>query len=83
MNDAATTGLDKLMTRWPGNYAAYVEAAVGQDAALDPYIHLYMLNRGILITPFHNTALMSPATTEVDVDRHTAVFADIAAELNP
>jgi glutamate-1-semialdehyde 2,1-aminomutase len=40
-----------------------------------------MLNRGILITPFHNMALMSPATTEHDVDRHTAVFADMAAEL--
>jgi len=57
------------------------EAEAGQDEALDPYIHLYMLNRGILITPFHNMALMSPATTEGDVDRHTAVFADMADEL--
>jgi len=57
------------------------EAAAGQDEALDPYIHLYMLNRGILITPFHNMALMSPATTADDVDRHTAVFDEMAAEL--
>ena len=57
------------------------EAAAGQDDALDPYIHLYMQNRGILITPFHNMALMSPATTELDVDRHTAVFAEMASEL--
>ena len=57
------------------------EAAAGQDDALDPYIHLYMLNRGLLITPFHNMALMSPATMELDVDRHTAVFADMASEL--
>ena len=35
------------------------------------FIHLYALNRGILMTPFHNMALMSPATTEADVDRHT------------
>ena len=39
------------------------EAAAGQDERLDPYIHLYLLNRGILMTPFHNMALMSPATT--------------------
>ena len=57
------------------------EAAAGQDEVLDPYIHLYMLNRGILITPFHNMALMSPATTAGDVDRHTAVFAEMADEL--
>ena len=35
-----------------------------------------MLNRGVLITPFHNMALMSPATTAADVDRHTEVFAE-------
>ena len=45
------------------------------------FIHLYALNRGILLTPFHNMALMSPATTEADVDRHTEVFAEAAAEL--
>ena len=33
-----------------------------------------MLNRGVLITPFHNMALMCPATTAADVDRHTEVF---------
>ena len=45
------------------------------------FIHLYLLNRGILMTPFHNMALMSPATTADDVDRHTAVFGDAADEL--
>ena len=48
---------------------------------LDRFMHLYALNRGILLTPFHNMALMSPATTEADVDRHTEVFAEAAAEL--
>jgi glutamate-1-semialdehyde 2,1-aminomutase len=57
------------------------EAAAGGDPELDRYIHLYMLNRGILMTPFHNMALMSPATTEADVDAHTAVFDEAAAEL--
>jgi glutamate-1-semialdehyde 2,1-aminomutase len=57
------------------------EAAAGQDPELDALIHLYLLNRGILITPFHNMALMSPATTADDVDRHTEVFATAADEL--
>jgi glutamate-1-semialdehyde 2,1-aminomutase len=57
------------------------EAAAGQDEVLVPYIHLYMLNRGILITPFHNMALMSPATTAADVDRHTETFSAMADEL--
>jgi glutamate-1-semialdehyde 2,1-aminomutase len=57
------------------------EAAAGGNALLDRLIHLYALNRGILLTPFHNMALMSPATTEEDVDLHTRVFDDAAREL--
>jgi len=57
------------------------EAAAGQDEELDPFIHLFLLNRGILMTPFHNMALMSPATTAEDVDRHTEVFGQAADEL--
>jgi glutamate-1-semialdehyde 2,1-aminomutase len=57
------------------------EGAAGGDAELDRLIHLYALNRGILLTPFHNMALMSPATTEADVDLHTKVFEEAAGEL--
>jgi glutamate-1-semialdehyde 2,1-aminomutase len=57
------------------------EAAAGGDHLLDRLIHLWALNRGILLTPFHNMALMSPATTEADVDRHTEVFAEAAAAI--
>ena len=57
------------------------EAALGQDGELDPFIHLYLLNRGVLMTPFHNMALMSPSTSEEDADRHTEVFAAAADEL--
>ena len=57
------------------------EAAAGGNALLDRLIHLYALNRGILLTPFHNMALMSPATTEADVDVHTEVLDEAAAEL--
>jgi glutamate-1-semialdehyde 2,1-aminomutase len=57
------------------------EAAASEDHDLMRFTHLYALNRGVLLTPFHNMALMSPATTEADVDAHSAVFAEMAAEL--
>jgi len=50
------------------------EAHAAGDFPLEQLLHLYALNRGILLTPFHNMALMSPATTDADVDRHTEVF---------
>jgi len=56
-------------------------SAALHDTELEDVLHLFMLNRGVLITPFHNMALMSPATTEADVDRHTEVFAEAVAAL--
>jgi glutamate-1-semialdehyde 2,1-aminomutase len=50
------------------------EANAYVDAELAGYMHLAALNRGIMLTPFHNMALISPDTTEVDIDRHTQVF---------
>jgi glutamate-1-semialdehyde 2,1-aminomutase len=55
------------------------EAAAAIDAELDRYMHLAALNRGVLMTPFHNMALMCPATTAEDVDLHTAVFRESVA----
>jgi glutamate-1-semialdehyde 2,1-aminomutase len=55
-------------------------AAAGDDE-LDDYLHLYLHNRGILMTPFHNMALMCPATTEADVDLHGKVFAAAVDDL--
>ena len=57
------------------------EAHAAGDFELERFMHLYALNRGILLTPFHNMALMSPATTEADVDLHTDVFRSAALEL--
>ncbi|WP_327229562.1 transaminase [Streptomyces murinus] len=57
------------------------ESAAAADADLEDFLHLYLANRGILLTPFHNMALMCPDTTERDVDRHTEVFAAALAEL--
>jgi glutamate-1-semialdehyde 2,1-aminomutase len=57
------------------------ESAAAGDRDLEEYLHLYLLNRGVLITPFHNMALMCPATTEAQVDRHTEVFAAAVQDL--
>ena len=44
------------------------------DPELERFLHLWAMNRRVLMTPFHNMALMSPATTGADVDRHTDAF---------
>ena len=56
-------------------------AAAAVDDELDAFMHLWAINRGILLTPFHNMALMSPHHTSADVDAHTEVFADAVAAL--
>jgi glutamate-1-semialdehyde 2,1-aminomutase len=57
------------------------EAAGLGDESLERYLHLHALNRGVLITPFHNMALMSPATRPEQVDHHSEVFDAALGEL--
>ncbi len=57
------------------------EQAAHLDPELEGFLHLWAMNRGILMTPFHNMALMSPATTASDVDRHTAAFDEAVSAL--
>jgi len=57
------------------------ESAAATDFELERFLHLYALNRGVLLTPFHNMALMCPATTEADVNLHTRIFAEAVGEL--
>jgi glutamate-1-semialdehyde 2,1-aminomutase len=57
------------------------EAAAAIDGELDRYMHLAALNRGILMTPFHNMALIAPDTTIADIDFHTNVFREIVAQI--
>src|SRR3954447_16621085 len=56
-------------------------SAALHDTELEDALHLFMLNRGVLITPFHNMALMCPATSAADVDRHTEVFRELVEAL--
>jgi glutamate-1-semialdehyde 2,1-aminomutase len=57
------------------------EAHDAMDFELERFMHLYAMNRGILLTPFHNMALMSPATAPDDVDCHSKVFREAVREL--
>jgi glutamate-1-semialdehyde 2,1-aminomutase len=57
------------------------EAHDAMDFELERCLHLYCMNRGILLTPFHNMALMSPATSKDDIDHHSRVFREAAREL--
>jgi len=57
------------------------QAHDAMDFELERFMHLYAMNRGILLTPFHNMALMSPRTEVEDVDAHTKVFRECVREL--
>jgi glutamate-1-semialdehyde 2,1-aminomutase len=57
------------------------EAAAAMHGDLEHAIHIYLLNRGVLIAPFHNMTLVCPATTAVDVDRLLDAVRDCLGEL--
>lgn len=57
------------------------ESAAAYDPDIEEYLHLFMSNRGLLLTPFHNMALMCPNTSEADVELHTRLFDLAVCEL--
>jgi glutamate-1-semialdehyde 2,1-aminomutase len=57
------------------------ESAAAADEQLDEYLHLFLANRGVLITPFHNMALMCPDTSAEDVALHTRLFGEAVDDL--
>lgn len=63
---------------YPINGTTAYESA---DAELEDFLHVYLSNRGILLTPFHNMALMCPTTTLADVEKHHQVFEEAIKEL--
>ncbi len=68
----------QFMDHTPRNAQDVRDHAQGELEALT---HLYMLNRGVLLTPFHSMVLVSPATTHNDVARLLAVFDELLAAL--
>jgi glutamate-1-semialdehyde 2,1-aminomutase len=57
------------------------ESLKSADPLLEDYLHLFGANRGVLLTPFHNMALMCPATRPEHVERHQAVFDEAVGQL--
>jgi glutamate-1-semialdehyde 2,1-aminomutase len=51
------------------------------DAELEHLIHLGLLNRGVMITPFHNMMLVCPQTTAADVDRLLSALGEVLKEI--
>ena len=78
INQLGTRAEYRFAKPYPITGTAAYESA---DAELEDFLHLYLANRGILLTPFHNMALMCPTTTKADVDRHHEVFEEAIAAL--
>jgi glutamate-1-semialdehyde 2,1-aminomutase len=71
INQLGTRAEYRFAKPYPKTGTAAYESA---DGELEDFLHLYLANRGILLTPFHNMALMCPTTTKADVDRHQEIF---------
>jgi glutamate-1-semialdehyde 2,1-aminomutase len=57
------------------------EAGALLDPGLEQLIHLGLLNRGVMITPFHNMMLVCPHTTVADVERLLAALDEVLAAI--
>lgn len=57
------------------------ESYLATDTELEDYLHLFLLNRGVYLTPFHNMALMCPETSGADVELHLDVLGAALADL--
>lgn len=53
----------------------------GRDGVLESLLHVYFMNRGVLITPFHSMLLMCPASRPEDSERYLAVLDTFCSEL--
>ena len=65
----------------PGPLRNGTEADAAHAPALEAAVHVALVNRGVLIAPFHNMMLVSPATGARQIDRLVTAFGDIAAKL--
>jgi glutamate-1-semialdehyde 2,1-aminomutase len=65
----------------PAPLKTAVKQQSADDFELQQYLQLHAINRGILMTPFHNMVLMSPASTLADVAHHDAHFREAVASL--
>jgi glutamate-1-semialdehyde 2,1-aminomutase len=78
INQLGTRAEYRFARPYPKNGTEAFNAA---DAELEDFLHVYLANRGIMLTPFHNMALMCPTTTLADVEKHNQVFEEAIREL--
>ena len=57
------------------------QARAAMRPALESAIHLALSNRGVLLAPFHNMMLCSPATSEAQVDRLLRELSNVVGDL--
>ena len=57
------------------------QAQAARDSELEHLVHLALLNRGVLITPFHNMLLVCPDTTPADVALLLAALDDVLGHI--
>ena len=65
----------------PGPLRNGGEAETAHAPTLEAAIHVALVNRGVLIAPFHNMMLISPATSAAQVNRLITAFGAVAARL--
>ena len=65
----------------PEPHRSGADALESIDPLLDDLIHAALLNRGVMLTPFHNMALMGPSTTIEDVDRVVGALDAVVGEI--
>jgi glutamate-1-semialdehyde 2,1-aminomutase len=56
------------------------QAGAARNDQIEQLSHLYFVNRGVLVSPFHNMGLISPFTTTEDVERYDAVFGQMLTD---
>ncbi|MEJ1934650.1 aminotransferase class III-fold pyridoxal phosphate-dependent enzyme, partial [Nostoc sp. NIES-2111] len=72
--------IEVVLRREPLRNARDARAAASH--AIEAALHLAMLNRGYLMTPFHNMVLVSPALSTADADGFVQAFSEVAVELS-
>ncbi|KFI33235.1 aminotransferase [Haematobacter missouriensis] len=65
----------------PGPLRNGTEAEDSYQPLVEAAVHLSLVNRGLLIAPFHNMMLVSPVTRKKQIDQLIHAFDEICAEL--
>lgn len=71
--------IEVVFSKVPVRNAA--EARRAASPVIESFVHLALLNRGFLLAPFHNMALVSPATGLQECDQFVAAYSEVLQQL--